>query len=170
MPLSDEQGKVILAGHAAGRSQRSIARELGVSHVTVKNWGHEQDPPLTWDRSQTATATLAASRSNATRRADLCTRALVEAEALLDKLHQPCIVYSFGGKENDYNQKVLEEPPAKDVRDYMSAFGVLIQKSAELSRLDDSTSSNVRSMLTALGESLGLAPEVVAETPAPAAE
>uniref|UniRef100_UPI003F83EEB2 hypothetical protein n=1 Tax=Actinosynnema sp. TaxID=1872144 RepID=UPI003F83EEB2 len=72
--------------------------------------------------------TQARAAEMAARRLDLADRFLEEAEELLDRLHGPYTVFSFGGKENIYSEHIVAMPPSSDVRNLMQSAALAFDK------------------------------------------
>lgn len=104
----------------------AIARELDVSASTISVWAKEND--LRFDRSQTALAVRANTIDLAEERTLLAKKMLQAAHDALDSLDEPFLVYSFGGKENDYNEHELERPTVDAQRQIMTTAGIAFDK------------------------------------------
>lgn len=120
--------------HATGQSLHSIAKQMQRSKQTIHQ--HAKDLGLEWDRSHTRTATEAKQIDNKARRADLEEQFLIEARAALDDLHRPCIVYSFGGKDNVYTEHELASPSFPDKRNIMQTASIAATAANRLHELN----------------------------------
>lgn len=122
----------------AGRSRAAIAREFGVSTRTVQRYADDLGlaDSLKQVTADTRAATEAAREHLRARRAALSARMLDEAEYALDQLHVPFLAFSFGGKDNTYNEHQLPGPPAGDIRNLMTSAAVAIDKHVVLDRHD----------------------------------
>lgn len=118
--LSAEKIAEIRALAAGGMSLTAIARQLKVSMSTV----HKYAPPGSFDRAAPAAAVKARQTDLAARRAQLAANLLEDAERLRAQMWQPGVVYAFGGKDNDYNEHSVAEPPAAEKRTLMQAATV----------------------------------------------
>ena len=114
--LSDEQIAEIRRFAGAGMSRNEIVRRLGVSPGSVSKYA----PAGSFDRSETAAATKAHHTDMAARRAVLAQNLLRDAEKLRAMLWQPALVYNFGGKDNTYEEHLLEEQPVDAKRAIMA--------------------------------------------------
>lgn len=140
----------------AGSTTSEIARALRISPPTVRSILARRgvapksgvDPAITRSLQE----------RNAAKRAILSERALIEAGQFLDKLAAPTMVFAFGGKDNDYNERLLSQPPIPDQRNLMQAFSIAVKASSELERRDLDESANARSMLSDLADALGILP------------
>ena len=97
-----------------GMSCNAIARELGVGAATISRWAKREG--LSFDRAQSALAVRARSIDIAKSRTELTQKLLAVAHESLDNLDGPYLVYSFGGKDNTYEEHVLDSPPIEVVR------------------------------------------------------
>lgn len=133
-PLSPAELDQIRQLHADGESCNSIARQLERSASTISKAARQLG--LSWDASRTEAATEAHKATSAEKRARLEGRLLDEAALLLDQLHQPHLVYSFGGRDNTYASKTLPEPDVAAKRQLVQAAGVAIDKAIKLADVD----------------------------------
>lgn len=112
--------------HAKELSVRAIAEELGVSRSTVSRWAKEEG--LAFDRARTAQAVAAHSIDLAAGRQRLAEKMLQRAEEALDELEKPYIVFSFGGRDNVYNEHELKRPPIEVKRNVLTMAGITFDK------------------------------------------
>lgn len=114
--------------HAAGHTLGDIAKRLDRSRSTISH--HAKRLGLVWDRAgtRTAAATAAKIADARTRRAQLAAALLDDAERLRAQMWAPTIVFNFGGKDNDYNQRELPEPPHGDKLKIMQAVGIAVDR------------------------------------------
>lgn len=123
--------------HAEGKSCRAIAGELGRAFSAVSR--HCRDMGLKFDTARTTEATEVRVTANRSRRAELETRFLDEAANLLDQLHEPHLVYSFGGRENTYAEHELDAPDVAAKRALIAAAGIAVDKAVKLADTDKAT-------------------------------
>jgi hypothetical protein len=130
-PVTDEDRQAIRDLHARGLGRNEIARQLKRGGRTISVEAAAMG--LTFDRAE---MTEVATRNRA---ADLAERRTILAEALTDdalrlsaQMWEPAVVYAFGGKEGDYKQKAVDQPPADAKRALMLAAGQAIQRSLQL--------------------------------------
>lgn len=116
-------------------STREIAARHGVGHASVSRIA--SDAGLALDRSKTKNATEARAADNAASRVRLSARFLDEAHAALDDLHEEHTVFSFGGRENSYNEHKLPKPPTGDKRNLMIIAATAADKHMALERHDN---------------------------------
>lgn len=153
-PVTEEDRQAIRDLHAQGHGRNEIARRLqrGGRTISVEAWAMG----LTFDNAaMTETATKV-------RQADLAERRTILAEALIDdalrlteQMWQPAKIYNFGGKDNTYKERPVDEPPADAKRSLMLAAGQAIQRSIQLvppvhSEGEDDARSVLGRMMTGL--------------------
>ena len=152
--------------HAQGKSRNAIAAELGRSGRTISKICAEHDPPLTFERTRTAAATAAKVADGRARRTQLQLDALESAGRLMSQMFAPAKVYSFGGKENDYNEVTHDEPPFRDKRDIATAVQALANTALKLAEYDKATGNeDEKSMLGDLFDQLRQARDESRGTP-----
>ena len=161
-PLDPELRAAIIASIKAGGKRNEIAREHHVSVSTVSRIAQQEGLGDAFDRSQTENATRAMQIDNKARRAGISARLLDKAEQCLDLMDEPYLVHSFGGKDNTYNEHLLDRPPSTDMRNFMTTAAVAIDKHAVLEKLDsDQGAAGARSMLLNLSAALNVAAEQI---------
>lgn len=109
---SDEDSRRLTELHAEGKSLHFIAGEIGRSKQTVSRYAKSLG--LEWDRATTAKAAEAVHVDNKARRAALEERLLIEAEKVIDQMWSETLVFSFGGKDNTYEEHTLKQPTYSD--------------------------------------------------------
>lgn len=129
-PVTDEELATIRRMAAEGAGRNEIARTLGRSNRTITI--HANRIGVTFDRTMTEQATAARNADLAERRSLLAEALQSDAEMLTEQLWQPGKIYSFGGKDNTYAEKDVEQPPALDKKNLMAAAGIAIEKSLKL--------------------------------------
>lgn len=118
--IPEDKRAAILEDIKSGEKARSqIAEDHAVSTTSVSKIAHDAGITDAFSRTQTKNATEAAQADNAASRARLAERFLEEAHRALDDLHKPHMVFSFGGKDNLYNEHEFSEPPPADKRNLM---------------------------------------------------
>lgn len=149
--ISDDKIAKIREMHAAGASRNEIARTLGVSGSTVTKWTTRAG--LDFDREGTRAATAAKVADAKARRAQLQLDLLDKAAALLDKIDKPALAFNFGGKENTYSERVIDEPTFVDKRNIVQAVSTAIASSIRIDEHDKA--SGVEDQKAALVELMG---------------
>ncbi len=152
----------------AGRSTRELAAAHGVSDRFVRKIAEENDVTDAWSREQTKNATAASVADSKARRAAISAKFLTKADELLDQIDRPHLVFSFGGKDNTFNQKTLDRPPTGDIRNLMIAAATAFDKHVVAEKHDtDSGADAAKSMLGQLAAGLTTAYEQLMKDDAP---
>lgn len=140
----------------AGMSRNAIARQLGRSGHTIT--GIARELGLTFDRAndpQLRAATDARIADGRRRRAQLQLVALDNANRLARQMFVPTTVFNFGGKDNTYNERQLDEPTTRDKRDLAVAIQALTNSAIRLAEHDSGAGlTGVVSLLDQLGRGL----------------
>lgn len=129
-PVTDEEREQVRALHAEGHGRNEIARRIGRSQRTISLLAAAMH--LTFDRTATEEATRARRADLAERRVILAEALQSDAEQLTEQMWQPATIYNFGGKDNTYEEKHVDQPPTLDKKNLMLAAGVAIEKSLKL--------------------------------------
>lgn len=166
-PLDPAKRAAILeAIRAGGKSQRQIAADHDVSTTAVRKIANQAGITDAWSREQTKNATEARLADNKALRAEVSRRFLEKSRELLDQMDQPHLVFNFGGKDNDYNERVLDRPPTGDLRNLMISAATALDKHLVAERHDaDTGAAGARSVLGQLAAGLQLAAEQIDGTP-----
>ena len=158
-PVTDETRAEVARLHADGLGRNAIARALDVPAATVS--GIARALGLEFDREQTALALRARQIDLAAERATIKSMLLVRARDALEALDAPALVYSFGGKDNTYAERVLDAPPVADQRNLMTIAGIALTRYADLDRVDNGATGTAEAvgMLDRLSSALTVAVE-----------
>ncbi|WP_069766048.1 hypothetical protein [Streptomyces sp. LUP47B] len=152
-PLPEEFHDRIRELHDLGYGRNRIAREIDKPPVMVSRTAEFLG--LTFDRSKIQAATEARLADMAERRSILAEDLLSDAERLRRQLWEETTVYSFGGKENSYEEHVFDEAPASEKRALMSTAAMAVDRSLKLvPAVEASNLDSAKSMLGSLGEAL----------------
>ncbi|MEU6057993.1 hypothetical protein [Streptomyces sp. NPDC047097] len=117
--------------HAQGMGRNEIAGAMTRSPRTVSEIAEKLK--LSFERGpEVAAATAARKADLALRRAELAYKLIVDAEKLREQMWEETTVYSFGGKENSYNEHTFAEAPAAEKRALMGTAGMCIDRSLKL--------------------------------------
>lgn len=167
-PLTPAERARILELHGQGLSRNAIAREVGRSPGTITTVVH--DAGLGFERApEVAHATVAKQLDNRAKRAMLEELLLDDALALREQLWRPALVYNFGGKDNTYEQHMLDRPDFAGQAAIMRTVGVAIDKAVRLADVDKATTGagEAKGILGNLADALGVAYSQLddAETP-----
>lgn len=121
-PVSHEERERIIAAFATGKSCRQIAKQFGRATGTISaiaaETGHE------FGRSNVLRAVEINQRYGAEWRATAKQRMAEAFDDFMDDLKRPTLVYSFGGRDNVYNEHTLAKPDAKTKRDIINSAAV----------------------------------------------
>lgn len=139
-----------------GASCNGIARALGVAASTISRWAKREG--LKFDRSQTDMATRAHTVDLAEARVELAQLMMIAARDGLLELDGPITVYSFGGRENDFNSHTFDTPPLDARRQAMTTAGIAFDKVSKIVEASDEADglAPVESMLGRLAVRFGL--------------
>lgn len=130
-PVTDEEREQIRALHAQGLGRNEIARRLGRGTRTISV--HAEAMGLVFDNAEmTETATRVRSADLAEKRTILANALTDDALRLTEQLWQPAKIYNFGGKDNDYNERDVSEPPPDAKRALMLTAAAAIDRSLKL--------------------------------------
>jgi hypothetical protein len=152
-PITDEDRRRVKALHAAGRNRNQIAKEIGRSGSTVSKIAAELD--LSFDREAAKAATEARVADAKARRVDLMHALLDDAERLRQQLFAPTRIHSFGGKDNTYASRDVDQPLFRDQRDIMQSVSTAITASLRIDDHDtDNGAEGARSMVGSLFDAL----------------
>lgn len=125
---------------------------------SVTNIARENDVTEAFDRSTTERATRAKVADQRAQRAVTSQRFLDEANALLDEVHRPHIVFNIGGRDNVYTEHLMAEPPTADKRNLIVSAATAFDKHLKADLHDsDAGAEGAKSVLGALGAALQVA-------------
>jgi hypothetical protein len=145
-PVTEEDYRLVRELHSAGLGRNEIARHIGRAQRTVSVIAQELN--LRFDVTMTEDATRARVAQLAEKRAILADALTDDALRLTEQLWQPATVFSFGGKDNTYAERQVDEPPAHDKKALMAAATAAAAQSLRLvPPADDSGADDARSML-----------------------
>ncbi|WP_131104038.1 helix-turn-helix domain-containing protein [Ornithinimicrobium sufpigmenti] len=152
--------------HGQGLTLTAIAKELGRDKGSVSRKAKAMDPPLTWDRSHTAAATQAKVLDVKARRAQLKADLLEDAARLRKQLFAPTVIFNFGGKDNTYEQRELDQPPHADQLKIMQAVSTAIGSYDRLEKLDgDGGVSDAVGMLDKIADAIKATAQTLQDAP-----
>ncbi|WP_367128308.1 helix-turn-helix domain-containing protein [Saccharothrix sp. HUAS TT1] len=152
-PLSDTEKQRIRDLHSQGATRNDIARDLGRSSATISKWCGRLG--LGFDRKTTAAATAAKVEDAKAKRAAIMQGLLDDAQKLRGQLFAPAVIFSFGGKDNSYEERKVPEPPARDKRDLMASIVQAVNASLRLDEHDrGSDVDDAKAMVDELYEAL----------------
>lgn len=148
----------------AGMSCRGIAKELGCAPSTVSRWAERAG--VVFDRAQTAAAVKAHTVDLAAGRIRLAEKMLAASEAMLDDIDGEYLVYNFGGKDNDYNEHLLDTAPVEVKRNIITTAGITFDKLTRIVEKSDTGLEQAVGVLDTLAEGFRAAADIYrGETP-----
>lgn len=159
-PLTDDERDRIIELIRSGLSRRTIAKETGRSTTTITrvaaeighDWLSAADART---QSSLARAHEARSAFSAERRAELAATATLRAQEMLEGWAKPYLVFNFGGKDNDYNEHTLDEPPIEAKRAMAQTFRDLMRTVIEIDRHDNRADEGIAAVDQWLRDMLG---------------
>lgn len=108
--LSEAERAEIITLIESGKSCNDVAKTVGRSSDTVSRIAREIG--WTFGRTNLASAREARSAYSAEKRAEIAASMTEHAERILRQLVEPHTAFNFGGKDNDYNERTFDLPPA----------------------------------------------------------
>lgn len=132
--IPDDERERIIAAFSSGKSCNQLAKEFGRSPQTISNIarsvGHQFGYLNAIHAHEARKAYGAEWRANARQK-------LADAfDDLLADLKRPALVYSFGGRDNTYNEHELEKPDAKIKRDLIAAASTTMRTINEMDKAE----------------------------------
>ena len=138
--IPDEVRAQIADAIRSGGTCRGIARDFEVSTATVRKIAEEYEITDAFAREQTQKATRARVADLAARRAVLAERALDVAERALTRAMSPYTVI-VATKDEVFHEQ-LPEPPANELRQFATSYGIFVDKHMALIRFDTKEATN----------------------------
>ncbi len=114
----------------SGARRNVIARKLGVSGATVSRICHEAG--RSFDRAQQLLELRAEKADLDEMRQRVSKKMLLVADDVLEELDAPYLVYNFGGKDNTYQEHLLDGPPLEARLDAMRAASLAVDKASRI--------------------------------------
>lgn len=134
-PFSDPEREQVARLHAAGLGRNAISRETKIHQRRVS--AIAESLGLTFTRSpHTQAAAEAKKVDGKARRTALALRLLEDAERMRQALWLPCKAYNFGGKDNTFEERDLEQPSFRDKQAIMAAIGLAVDRAVKLDLYD----------------------------------
>ena len=132
----------------------AVQKKLGISKATVTGWAKAAGT-RTVRNEATREATEARVVDLKARRQELTALLLEDAHKLRKQLWEPTVVFNFGGKDNDYNERSVDEPTFSDKRAILGAVGIAVDRVIKLEAVDqDGGQTAAVSMLDKLAKQL----------------
>lgn len=162
-PIPDTKRTAILEDIRTGEhSARAIAKRHGVAPTTVTSIAKDAGIEDAFGREQTENATRARLADLKALRTEVSEKFLTRANELLDQMGQPHLVHSFGGKDNIYNEALLDRAPTGDLRNLMTSAAVGIDKHLKILQADlGSGADSAASMLGGIADALKAASDAL---------
>lgn len=135
-PVDDEMRADIYRLHAMRMGRNEIARELRIAGSTVTKVCQAHEPPLEFNRDETALAVRARQIDLADSRTKLAAMFLVRGIEALEAMDVPMTIGQFGGKDNTWNERLIDEPTLEGRRNLMTTAAIAAQRHLELVRVD----------------------------------
>lgn len=158
-PVDDEIRERVREAIRAGDPRNTIARAFGLSGSTVSSIAKRAG--LSFDRSAVAAATKARSVDLAAGRTRLAEKMLAASEDMLDRIDDPYLVFSFGGKENDYNEHTLASAPVEVRRNVITTAGIAFDKLTRIVENDSGAADGAIGVLDQVAGALSQAADVI---------
>lgn len=123
--------------YAQGLGRNEIARQMGIPPSTVTLISRRQG--VRFDTTETELAVESMRQEAAAVRARLSLKTLRIAESLLEQVHEPVMIGNFGGRNNTWSEKELDQPTDTAKRNLVQAAAVLLDRSLKLEEFDQHT-------------------------------
>jgi transposase len=130
IPVGEADEEAVRRLHAQGLGRNEIARRIGRGQRTVSVIAARLD--LTFDVTMTEEATRHRVAQLAEKRAILADALTDDALRLTAQMWEPAVVFNIGGKDNEYTEQAVPEPPAADKRALMAAATAAAAQSLRL--------------------------------------
>lgn len=134
-PLTNDERAEIVRHIESGKGCAETAKIMNRSADTVSRIAHS----IGWTFGVTNLARAHGARSAycAEARAGIAALATERAQSMLERWEQEYLVFNFGGKDNDYNEHVLSEPPVEAKRAMAQTFRDLMRTVLDIDRHDN---------------------------------
>ncbi len=155
LPVDGQTRARVLQLHEQGVGRNEIARITGISTASVSKIVHEDGG--SFDTSQTELATQNRLADLAAIRADLARGLLDDAVWMRERLRVPGQQLTGSGALVS-----LTRPDGRQVQAWMTALGIAVQRSVELTRFDsDKGQARAESLLDAIAQGISAAAEIL---------
>lgn len=149
VPVNAETRTKIIRLFKQGKSRNEIARRLSVSTGVVSRICKTAGLSFT-ARAQTAAASAVREFDMAAARTRLAEKMTVNADRVLDALDGPFLVYSFGGRDNTYQEHTLAEAPVSARREAQTIGAIAFDKLTKALEKDTTGIEGAHSLLDSL--------------------
>lgn len=155
----------VLDLHAKGLGRNEIAKLTGIGAASVTRIVQAEGG--SFDRTKTEQAVKARKIDMASLRGQVAEKFLIRSDELLDEMDDPFLAYNFGGKDNTYEEHLLERAPVEARHAMIRAAATAMRTHTDLVKFDsDQGQSRVESLLDALAAGIGAAAEILHGTAA----
>ena len=158
-PVTTETRSEIIRLHGAGCGRNEIARLVHVSTAVVTKIAKQEG--LSFDRASTELAVRARTIDLADMRTLLAQKMAVAASDMLDQLDGPYLVYNFGGKDNDYNERTLDSAPVEVRRNIIATAGITFDKLTRIVEKDTGSGEAAAGVLDSFASALTAAADSI---------
>ncbi|MFA9432929.1 MULTISPECIES: helix-turn-helix domain-containing protein [unclassified Egicoccus] len=138
VPLTDNERQRILELVQQGKSYGQVARETGRSQQTVGRIARAAGVAV--DQSNLARVVRAQETRRAygaEARAERLAKLHGRIDRIIDRMGEPHTAFSFGGKDNDYNERRFDEPTSDALRQYAAAVAQLVRAEVDILKYDE---------------------------------
>lgn len=130
--VSDKERQQIIAEFPTGKSCNEIAALFGRAPDTISRIA--RDEGHTFGYTNLKAAHEASRAYNEERRQRLRLDTVDKAERVLAQMFESAVVFSFGGRDNTYNEHEMDKPPPRDQRDIAQTFKTLMSVVFEIDK------------------------------------
>ncbi|WP_437582719.1 helix-turn-helix domain-containing protein [Paramicrobacterium sp. CJ85] len=149
-PVDEETRAQAVELAKQGLSRNAIARHLNIGAATVTKI--IADAGLSFDRSETEQAVKARQIDLAAMRIELAEKMGTAATNMLDRIDDKYLVYNFGGKDNSYEEHVLESAPVEVKRSIVVTAGIAFDKISRIVEKDNGGLEQAHGVLDQIAE------------------
>jgi transposase-like protein len=128
--VEDKDRAEIVRLYHEGKGRNEIARITGRGPRTVSVVCAAEG--LVFDVSMTEEATRHRIAQLAALRTETAIDLHLDSMRLTQQMWEPAKVFNFGGSQNSYSEKEVDEPPALDKKNLRAAAGIALEKSLKL--------------------------------------
>lgn len=140
-PLTEAERQHIIDLCHAGQSRNDIARAVGRSPDSISRVAHTIGHRF--GQTNLARAHEARRAYGAEARAETARRFHERANELLEQMDGEYLVFSFGGRDNTYNEQRLSEPPVEAKRQLIQAAAQAMRTVLEVDKHDNAGGGDV---------------------------
>lgn len=154
----------VLDLHAKGLGRNEIAKLTGIGAASVTRIVQAEGG--SFDRTKTEQAVKARQVDLAQLRGIVSEKLLTRANELLDEMDDSFLAFNFGGKDNTYEEHLLERAPVDARRTMIQAATTAVKTHTDLVKFDsDQGQARAESLLDAIAAGIGAAAEILHGAP-----